>query len=315
MRLSHRYIPARPAARQVGQPARHRRGARRGQPACGAAGGRGLPPAHPGAGDGACDHRAGERDRHRRCRTRGFGARGAGGASRRRWRSWRRAGRPRRRWSTGCSRCARRCARRPRRTAEAPGRRCWRSWRRCRRSLPRPGRDAADLAERGRAGGRRGGATGPASRCGRMVTNEVAGGARAGGHAGPAGDRPGPRAGDDRAPGADRAGRARQSGQAGRRVHAVRPVRRRQDRDGAGAGRGAVWRRAEPDHHQHERVPGGAHRLDAEGRAAGLCRLRRGRRADRGGAAPAVFAWCCWTRSRRRTPMCTRSSSRCSTRA
>ena len=28
-----------------------------------------------------------------------------------------------------------------------------------------------------------------------------------------------------------------------------------------------------------------------------------------------VFASCCWTRSRRRTPTCTRSSSRCSTRA
>ena len=63
------------------------------------------------------------------------------------------------------------------------------------------------------------------------------------------------------------------------------------------------------------RVPGGAHRLDAEGRAAGLCRLRRGRRADRGGAAQALFASCCSTRSRRPTPTCTRSSSRSSTRA
>jgi type VI secretion system protein VasG len=53
---------------------------------------------------------------------------------------------------------------------------------------------------------------------------------------------------------------------------------------GAGAGGVAVRRRAEPDHHQHERVPGGAHRLHAEGRAARLRRLRRGRRADRGGA-------------------------------
>ena len=68
----------------------------------------------------------------------------------------------------------------------------------------------------------------------------------------------------------------------------VRPVRRRQDRDGAGAGRGAVRRRAEPHHHQHERVPGGAHRLHPQGLAARLRRLRRGRRADRGGAPPAV---------------------------
>ena len=51
----------------------------------------------------------------------------------------------------------------------------------------------------------------------------------------------------------------------------------------------ALRRRAEPHHHQHERVPGSAHRLHLEGRAAGLCRLRRRRRADRGGAPPAVF--------------------------
>ena len=54
------------------------------------------------------------------------------------------------------------------------------------------------------------------------------------------------------------------------------------------AGRGAVRRRAERHHDQHERVPGGAHRLDAQGLAARLRRLRRGRRADRGGAAPAL---------------------------
>ena len=63
---------------------------------------------------------------------------------------------------------------------------------------------------------------------------------------------------------------------------------RRQDRDRAGARRGALRRRAERHHHQHERVPGGAHRLDAQGRAARLRRLRRGRRPDRGGAAPAL---------------------------
>ena len=36
------------------------------------------------------------------------------------------------------------------------------------------------------------------------------------------------------------------------------------------------------------RVPGGAHRLAAQGRASRLCRLRRGRPADRGGAAQAL---------------------------
>ena len=77
--------------------------------------------------------------------------------------------------------------------------------------------------------------------------------------------------------------------QAHRRVHAVRALRRRQDGDGAGAGGGALRRRAEPHHHQHERVPGGAHRLDAEGLAARLRRLRRGRRADRGGAPKALL--------------------------
>ena len=67
------------------------------------------------------------------------------------------------------------------------------------------------------------------------------------------------------------------------------PSGRRQDGNRADAGRGAVRRRAEPDYHQHERVPGGAHRLDAQGRAARLCRLWRGRRADRGGAAQTLF--------------------------
>ncbi|OQV64589.1 hypothetical protein AK51_28675 [Serratia nematodiphila DZ0503SBS1] len=49
-----------------------------------------------------------------------------------------------------------------------------------------------------------------------------------------------------------------------------------------------VRRRAERHHHQHERIPGVAHRFDAERRAPGLCRLRRRRRADRGGAPPPI---------------------------
>ena len=44
---------------------------------------------------------------------------------------------------------------------------------------------------------------------------------------------------------------ARQSEQADRRLHAVRALGRRQDRDGAGARRGALWRRAEHHHDQH----------------------------------------------------------------
>ena len=83
----------------------------------------------------------------------------------------------------------------------------------------------------------------------------------------------------------DRARRAREPGQADRRVPARRTLGRRQDRDGARARRGALRRRAERHHDQHERVPGGAHGLDAQGLAAGVRRLRRGRRAHRGGAA------------------------------
>ena len=100
-----------------------------------------------------------------------------------------------------------------------------------------------------------------------------------------------------------------------RRLPARRPERRRQDRNRAGPGRHPLRRRAQHDHHQHVRVPGGAHGLDAEGLAAGLRRLRRGRRADRGRAAQALLASCCSTRSRRRTPTCWSSSTRCSTRA
>jgi type VI secretion system protein VasG len=49
-----------------------------------------------------------------------------------------------------------------------------------------------------------------------------------------------------------------------------------------------VRRRAEPRDHQHERVPGVAHRLHAEGRAARLRGLWRRRRAHRGRAPPAL---------------------------
>ena len=100
--------------------------------------------------------------------------------------------------------------------------------------------------------------------------------------------RPAARPRHDRPPHPDLARAARQPEQADRRVHALRHLGRRQDRDRARPGRGALRRRAERHHHQHERVPGGAHRLLAQGRAARLRRLRRGRHPDRGGAAPAV---------------------------
>ena len=55
--------------------------------------------------------------------------------------------------------------------------------------------------------------------------------------------------------------------------------------------------------------------VDAEGRASRLCRLWRGRAADRGGAPAPLQRRSCSTKSRRRIRTCTRSSSRCSTRA
>ena len=49
------------------------------------------------------------------------------------------------------------------------------------------------------------------------------------------------------------------------------------------------------------------------GAPARLCRLRRGRRADRGGAAPALPGRCCSTRWRRRTTTSSTCCCRCST--
>ena len=78
--------PGAPIAGQIGQPARHRLRARRRQPACRAAGGRGLPPPHRGAGDRARHHRAARRRsasmRRPRCQGRGVAGGGAqaGGA-------------------------------------------------------------------------------------------------------------------------------------------------------------------------------------------------------------------------------------------
>ena len=54
----------------------------------------------------------------------------------------------------------------------------------------------------------------------------------------------------------------------------------------------------ERDRHQHVGVPGGAHRLHAQGRAARLCGLRQGRPPDRGGAPPKPYRQ--WTARRGR---------------
>ena len=78
------------------------------------------------------------------------------------------------------------------------------------------------------------------------------------------------------------------SARAHRRVHARRHQRRGQDRDRHHAGQSALRRRAEHDRHQHVGVQGRAQSLAAHGLAAGLRRLRRGRRADRGRAQEAL---------------------------
>ncbi len=104
----------------------------------------------------------------------------------------------------------------------------------------------------------------------------------------PAGDRPGRR--PDRGCPRGAAGTRRPAGSqpADRQLPVPRPDRRRQDRADQGAGRVPVRRREGHGAHRHERVHGEARGLPADRRPAGLCRLRRGRRADRGGAPPAV---------------------------
>ena len=150
--------------------------------------------------------------------------------------------------------------------------------------------EAHDLCACGRAGGRRGGVrldrhSGRPHGEGRDRDRS-----RPRGHSQSPRGRPVARPRDDREADRDQPRAARQSGQADRRVHAVRPVRRRQDRDRAGARRSALRRRAEHHHHQHVGVPGGAHGLDPEGRTARLCRIWRGRAAHRGGAAASPTA-------------------------
>ena len=66
------------------------------------------------------------------------------------------------------------------------------------------------------------------------------------------------------------------------------PSGRRQDRAGADARRVPVRRRGHDDPHRHVRVHGEARGLASGRVASGLHRLRRGRAADRGGAAQAL---------------------------
>ena len=75
---------------------------------------------------------------------------------------------------------------------------------------------------------------------------------------------------------------------ADRLVHVPRPDRRRQDRADQGAGRVPVRRRDGDGAHRHVGVHGEALGRPADRRASRLCRLRGGRRADRGGAAAAL---------------------------
>ncbi len=114
-------------------------------------------------------------------------------------------------------------------------------------------------------------------------------GPRAQGPARAARHRPVARPRGDRKPDPHRPREPDGSAPAHRRLPPRRAERRRQDRDRPDARGGAVRRGAQPHHDQHERVPGGAHRLVAQGLAAGLRRLRRGGRPDRGGPAPSVF--------------------------
>ena len=74
-----------------------------------------------------------------------------------------------------------------------------------------------------------------------------------------------------------------------RLIHFPRSDRRRQDRDGPGAGGIFVRRRKRHDSDRHERIHGETHRVAAHRRAAGLRRLRGRRAIERGGAPPAVF--------------------------
>ena len=100
--------------------------------------------------------------------------------------------------------------------------------------------------------------------------------------------RPGGGAEGGRQRGAPRPRRLAGPQPADRQLPVPRPHRRRQDRAHQGAGRVPVRRRPGDGAHRHERVHGEARGGPADRRAARLCRLRGGRRADRGGAPAAL---------------------------
>ena len=88
--------------------------------------------------------------------------------------------------------------------------------------------------------------------------------------------------------GAPRARRAAGPEPADRLVHVPRADGRRQDRADQGAGRIPVRRRERDGAHRHVGVHGEAFGRPADRRPSRLCRLRGGRRADRGGAPAAL---------------------------
>ncbi len=101
-----------------------------------------------------------------------------------------------------------------------------------------------------------------------------------------------------------RARRPAGSEPAARQLPVPRPDRRRQDRAGARARRVPVRRRAGDGPDRHVRVPGEAHGLAHDRRAARIRRLRGGRPADRGRPPPAVRRRAVRRESRRRTRKC-----------
>ena len=150
---------------------------------------------------------------------------------------------------------------------------------------------------------------------------QPAAGGRAGEAAAPrrdparAGDRPGRGGAAGRR--RDHPGPLRHQGPApaDRVVHLPRPDRRREDRAGQDARRGAVRHRGQHGPHRHERVPGAAHRQPAGRRAArATSATRRAASSPRRCGASRTRS-CCSTRSRRRTPTCSTRCCRCSTTA
>ena len=93
------------------------------------------------------------------------------------------------------------------------------------------------------------------------------------------------------------------------------PDRRGQDGARPRARRVPVRRRTRDGPHRHVGVPGEAHRVAPDRRAARVRRLRRGRPAHRGRSGGGRTPSSCSTRSRRRTPKSSTSCCSCSTTA